>query len=102
MRLLDSLECGHFGERLAQLLQLFRGDHLALPATAAGADVADDADIAADGIAVDGVVDGAVANAMVMHAADNGLECFDVPGGVAVQFDVADVACVAQGVVPLS
>ena len=72
---------------------------LFLSASALGADVADYARVAADGVTVYGVVDGAVAYAAFLHAADNLLEGVKVAQGVAVKLDVADVACIGEGVV---
>ena len=69
-----------------------------LPA-AAGALVADDAGEAADGVTVHGVVHGAVADALFLHAADDLLEGIQVLGGVAVHLHIADVTGVGQGVV---
>ena len=67
-------------------------------AAAARADVADDAVVAADRVAVDRVVHRAVADARLLHAADHALERVDVLADVAVQLDVADVAGVRQRV----
>ena len=70
-----------------------------LSPAALGTDVADYAGVAADGITVYRVVDGAVAYAAFLHAADNLLEGVKVAEGVAVKLYVADVPCVGEGVV---
>lgn len=93
------LKCGHFGVHFPQLSNTLRGDLLAFTASAAGADITDDAHIAANRITVDGVVDAAIANAAVVHPADNGFKGFNVLGSIAVQFHIADMAGVAKCVI---
>ena len=61
--------------------------------------VADDAGVAADRVAVDRVVDRTVADAGLLHAADELLKGLDILAGVAVQLDIGDVAAVGQRVV---
>ena len=68
-------------------------------AVAVRALVADDAGVAADRVAVDRVVDRAVADAGLLHAADELLKGLDILAGVAVQLDIGDVAAVGQRVV---
>ena len=97
--LLNALECGHLGVQTLQFFDSFGIDPFAFPAAAAGTYIADDAYVTTDGVTVNGMVDGAVADAEVVHTADNGLESFHIPGGIAVQLHVGDVTGVAQGVV---
>ena len=97
--LLYALECRHFGIHPSQLLDALRCDFFTLPAAAAGADIADDTHVTADGVTVNRVVDGAVAYTAVMHVADNGFKGFHVVGSIAIQFHIADVTCVAQSVI---
>ena len=59
----------------------------------------DDAGEAADWVAVNWVVDGAVADANFLHVADSSLKGLDVFAWIAVHFDVGDVAGVTEGVV---
>ena len=61
--------------------------------------IADDAGVAADGVAVDGMVDRAVADALFLHAANDLLECLEVLGGIAVELDVGDMTRVGQRVI---
>ena len=68
-------------------------------AVAVRALVADDAGVAADRVAVDRVVDRTVADAGLLHAADELLKGLDILAGVAVQLDIGDVAAVGQRVV---
>ena len=68
-------------------------------AVATGTFVPDDAGVAADRVAVDRVVDGAVADARLLHTADQLHEGFGVLAGVAVQLDIGDVPAVGQRVV---
>ena len=97
--LLNALECRHLGILSLQLFDALEGDLLALTTAATGANITDDTHITADGVTVNGVVDGAVADAEVVHAADDGLEGFHILCGVAVQLHIADVTCVTQSVV---
>ena len=59
----------------------------------------DDAVIPADRIAVHRMVDRAVADAVFLHAADDGFKGRRIFGRVAVQLDVSDVAGVRQRVI---
>ena len=68
-------------------------------AVATGTLVPDDAGVAADRVAVDRVVDGAVADACLFHTANQLHEGFGVLAGVAVQLDIGDVPAVGQRVV---
>ena len=68
-------------------------------AVAVRALVADDAGVAADRVAVDRMVDRTVADAGLLHAADELLKGLDILAGVAVQLDIGDVAAVGQRVV---
>ena len=63
------------------------------------ADIPNHADISANRVAVDRMVDGAVADACIVHTTDNRLERIHVVGGIAVQFNIADVTGVGQCVV---
>lgn len=81
--------------------QPFKG-HVAffLDAAATGAAITvDDAGIATDGVAIDRMVDGAVADVAFLHFTDDGFEGFDVVAGVAIKFDVSDMAAVAERVI---
>lgn len=65
-----------------------------------GAAVAsDDAGETTDRVAIYWVVNRAVADAAVVHFADDGFESFDVVGWVAIEFDVGDVTSVTKIVV---
>jgi len=99
LHLLNSLEGRHLGIESLQFFDSFGRDLLALMTTAAGTDISDDAHIAADRIAVNRVIDGAVADTEVVHAADNGLKGLHIPGSVTVQLHIGDVTCIAQGMV---
>ena len=68
-------------------------------AVAVRALVADDAGVAADRVAVDRMVDRTVADADLLHAADELLKGLDILAGVAVQLDIGDVSAVGQRVV---
>ena len=69
-------------------------------APAVGAHVAgNDARVAADGVAVDGVIDAAVTDPRLFHGAHDGFEGFGVVGSQPVQLHVADVPAVGQRVV---
>ena len=68
-------------------------------AAAGRAGVADDAVVAADRIAVDRVVDRAVADAAFGHEPDDFFEGLKVLRGVAVHLDIGDVAGIGQRVV---
>lgn len=70
-----------------------------LGASAVRAAVADEAGIAADRVAVDRMVDRAVADAGVLHVADDVLESLEVVLRVAVELDIGDMAAVCQGVI---
>ena len=83
----------------AELLQLGKRHALALSASAARTYLADDAGIAADRVAVDRMVDRAVADAGFLHRADDRLERLQILRRVTVQLDVADVAAVGERVV---
>ena len=83
----------------SQLVQLFEWHALALTPSTARADIANDASIATDGVAVDGVVNRAIAHASFLHRAHDRFKCFQVLGRVAVQLNIADVAAVGHGVV---
>ena len=61
--------------------------------------VLDESRVAADGVAVDGVVDGEVAHVRVVHGADDFLEGLDVLRRVAVHLDVGDMPCVLERVI---
>ena len=65
-------------------------------AVAAWALVVDDAGVAALRVAVYRVIYRAVADALLLHAADYLLECVEVLQRVAVKLDVADVAGIGQ------
>jgi len=67
-------------------------------AVAVRALVADDAGVAADRVAVDRVVDRTVADAGLLHAADELLKGLDILAGVAVQLDIGDMAAARDGV----
>ena len=66
---------------------------------AMGALILNDAGIAADGIAVDGVIDGEIAHIGVVHGSDQLLKGLDVLRGVGVHLDVSDMPRVAKGVI---
>ena len=70
-----------------------------LAAAAARAGIADDAVKAADRVAVDRVVDGAVADAALAHEAHDLLECWQILQRVAVHFNIGDVPAVRQRVI---
>ena len=67
----DALESGHLGIQSSQFFHTLGRDLLALAAAAAGTDITDDAHIAAHGVAVHGMVDAAVADAQIVHTADD-------------------------------
>lgn len=75
-----------------------KGD-LLLPAVAAGALVVDYSGVAAARVAVDRVVDCAVADTLLLHAADDLLERVEILERIAVKLDVADVTAVGEGVI---
>ena len=58
--------------------------------------VADNSGVAANGIAVYGVVDGAVTNAGLLHAANNLLECIQVLHGITVKLNVGDMTGIGK------
>ena len=64
-----------------------------------GADVINDAAVAADGVAVERVVHRTVTNAMLCHVADDLLEGFRVIGHLAVELNVGDMATVGEGMI---
>ena len=74
--LFESLESGHLRIQALQLFNAVRIDLLTLPAAAAGTDIADDTHITADGVTINGMVDGTIADAEIMR--DRG------PGGMVV------------------
>ena len=59
----------------------------------------DDTGESADGVTVDRVVYGAVADAAIMHFANDCFESFDVLGRVTVEFDIGNVASVTKFVI---
>ena len=63
---------------------------------ALGTAVADDAVVAADGVAVNGMVDGAVADALRLHAADDLFKGIQICAGVAVEFEIGDLSCICK------
>ena len=65
-------------------------------ATARATIALDDAGETADRVAVDGVVDGAVADAGFFHMADDGLKSFNIIGRIAVELDVGNMTGVAE------
>ena len=65
----------------------------------ARANIFNNTDVTANRVAVEGVVYGAVTNALLLHKADNRFNGFRVFTGVAVKFHIGDVACVGKGVV---
>ena len=69
---------------------------LTLTASAFRTNVADDAGIATDTVAVNRMVDRAVANTAFLHAANDLLEGFQIVTWVAVQLDVSDMTAVGQ------
>ena len=75
------------------------GQHVVLMTAAAGALVAYNARVAAYGVAVNGVVYGAVAHARVVHCANYALEGLYVGRGVAVQLNIRYVAGVRKRVI---
>ena len=72
---------------------------IVLGTAAAGALVINDAGVAADGIAVNGMVDTAVADAGLLHAADYLFKSVQILQRIAVHLDVADVTGVGQSMV---
>src|SRR5699024_7804839 len=68
----------------AELVELLQADALAVPPAAAGADLVDDAGVAADRVPVHRVVDRAVADAALLHIPDHRLKGVEVLEGVAV------------------
>ena len=56
----------------------------------------DDAGEATDRVAIDWVVDGAVADATIVHFTDDGFECGDVLRWVTIEFDVGDVTALQR------
>ena len=68
-------------------------------ATAVRALVLNYAGIAADGVAVDGMIDGEIAHVCVVHGADEPLEGFDILRGVGIHLDVSDMPRVAEFVI---
>jgi len=70
-----------------------------LGASAAGTLILDDAGEAADGIAVNGMVNGAVTDAALLHVTDNLFKGFEIVHGIAVHFNVGDVAGIGKGMV---
>ena len=69
---------------------------LGLGAAAAGTYIVDDAVIAADRIAVYGMVHGAVADAAVVHAADDGLKGLEIMRRIAIHLHIADMAGIRE------
>ena len=82
-----------------QLPQLFLAYRLSFTTTAAGADVIENAHIAADRVPIQGMVDGAVAHASVVHVANNGLERFEVFAGVAIKLHIGDMPGIGHGMI---
>ena len=64
--------------------------------SAQGALVTDDTCISAYRVTVNGVVDSSVADALLLHAANDLLECRDILSRVAVKLDIADVTCICK------
>ena len=81
------------------LFQNGKGDAFAVMAPATGADIADDASITADRVAVHRVVDGTVAYAHFLHGLDDVFEGLEVVERVTVHFHIADVAAVGERVI---
>ena len=63
---------------------------------ARGAGVADDTGVAAYGVVVNGMVDRAVADSVVVHKAYDLLECVKVFGRVTVDLNVGDMTTVCE------
>ena len=61
-----------------------------------GASITDDAVVAADGVAVNGMVDGAVTDALSLHVTDNLFESIQVCGRITIQFHISDMTCICQ------
>ena len=81
------------------LFQNRKRDAFAVVPAAPGADLADDAGVAANGVTVHGMVDGAVAYAHFLHGLHDVLKGLQVVERVAVHFHIADVAAVGEGVI---
>ena len=71
----------------------------AVATTAARARITDDADVTTNRVTIDRVVDATVTDVVVVHATDHSFKSFHVHGGVTVQFHVADMTGVTEGVV---
>ena len=63
---------------------------------ARGTGVSDNAGIAANGVMVNGVVDRAVADAVVVHQAYDFLECVDIFSRITVNLNVGDMTAVCE------
>ena len=70
-----------------------------LKTAAARALVANDAGIAAYRIPVHGMVDGTVADASILHAANNFFKGLQILGGVTVHLNVTDMARIRQSMI---
>ncbi len=68
-------------------------------ASALGADIIDNATIAADGVAVKRMVDRTISDAMGRHVTDNLLEGFGIVCHLAIELDVGNVTAVGKCVV---
>src|SRR5574344_135116 len=78
-------------EFLFDFRKTFRGNALSFTASAAGADVIDNAGVPAHGVIIHGVIDAAVAYALFPHIMNNFFKCFRILGNVAVQLHIGDV-----------
>ena len=72
---------------------------LSFMSAAFGANVVDDAIVAAERVAIDRVVDGSVSDALLFHMADDLFEGIRVLGDIAIDFDIGDVSTGRQGMI---
>ena len=79
--------------------QLGQRDAFPLVPPTTGTNIADDSSIPANRVTVNGVVDGAIADAGFLHEADYLLKGFEILGRIAVQLNIADVTAVGKRVI---
>ncbi len=90
---------GHVGVLALEGKKLVNAYAFAFFTPTARTNIFNNPDVTANWVAVEGVIYGAVTNALLLHKANNRFNGFWVFTGIAVKFHIGDVPCVGKGVV---